>query len=152
DSIRGLEARATPSGAQGPPRTPGQPTSATSMRSPFEHPARTPIGQVTGASLSPLQDLSGTITPTDLHFERHHGGVPTIDPTEYRLLIHGLVRRPTVLELEDLKRLPSITRGYFLGCSGNGRTAYRSPQRQLPAPRVHGLTATPRRTGVPRAA
>jgi sulfane dehydrogenase subunit SoxC len=152
DSIRGLEARATPSGAQGPPRTPGQPTSATSMRSPFEHPARTPIGQVTGASFSPLQDLSGTITPTDLHFERHHGGVPTIDPTEYRLLIHGLVRRPTVFELEDLKRLPSITRVYFLECSGNGRTAYRSPQRELTPQLVDGLTSNAEWTGVPLAA
>ena len=58
----------------------GAPTSAMSGRSPFEQPARAPTGQVTGASWSPLQDFSGTITPTDLHFERHHSGVPTIDP------------------------------------------------------------------------
>ena len=53
---------------------------------------------------SPLQDFSGTITPTDLHFERHHSGVPTIDPAEYRLMVHGLVERAMVFSLEDLGR------------------------------------------------
>lgn len=31
-------------------------------------------------SFSPLQDMHGIITPNGLHFERHHGGVPEIDP------------------------------------------------------------------------
>lgn len=151
DVIGGQESRAAPTGAQGPPRAPGQPTSATSVRSTFEHPARTPTGQVTGASFSPLQDFSGTITPTDLHFERHHGGVPTIDPKDYRLLIHGLVQRATMFTLDDLKRLPSITRVHFLECSGNGRTAYRSPQRELTPQLVDGLTSNAEWTGVPLA-
>src|SRR4051812_18279328 len=45
----------------------------------------------TGSSRTPLQDLYGTITPSSLHYERHHSGVPAIDPSQHRLLIHGLV-------------------------------------------------------------
>src|SRR5579871_5037415 len=50
----------------------------------------------TGASRTPLQDLYGTITPSGLHFERHHAGVPDIDPAKHELLIHGLVEQPLV--------------------------------------------------------
>lgn len=74
------------------------------------------------SSRSPLQDLYGTITPFDLHFERHHNGVPSIDPTKYELLIHGLVERPMVFSLADLKRFSSVSRIAFLECSGNFRT------------------------------
>jgi sulfane dehydrogenase subunit SoxC len=149
DAIPGQESGATSAGPQEPSRTPGQPTSAVSARSPFETPARTPTGQLAGASFSPLQEFSGTITPADLHFERHHGGVPTIDPTAYRLLVHGLVQRPTVFTLEDLERLPSLSRVYFLECAGNGRTAYRSPQRELTPQLIDGLTSNAEWTGVP---
>ena len=150
DAIQGEERRTPQTGDQGP-RTPGQPTSAASARSPFETPARTPTGQLTGSSLSPLQEFSGTITPTDLHFERHHGGVPTIDPKDYRLLVHGLVQRPTVFTLDDLERLPSQSRVYFLECAGNGRAAYRSPKRELTPQLIDGLTSNAEWTGVPLA-
>ncbi len=149
-AIRGQESGAAPAEPRGP-RAPGEPTSALSARSPFETPARTPTGKTAGYSLAPLQEFSGTITPTDLHFERHHGGVPTINPKEYRLLIHGLVRRPAVFTLEDLERLPSVTRIHFLECSGNGRVAYRSPTRELTPQLVDGLTANAEWTGVPLA-
>jgi sulfane dehydrogenase subunit SoxC len=75
--------------------------------------------------------------------------VPTIDPAEYALLVHGLVDRPTVFTLADLKRLPSITRTCFLECSGNGRTAYRSPKRDLTPQLTDGLTSNAEWTGVP---
>jgi sulfane dehydrogenase subunit SoxC len=153
EAIGGQEGIDTPAAPANPqePRTPGQPTSAVSERSPFEKPARTPTGQLTGSSFSPLQEFSGTITPTDLHFERHHGGVPTIDPKAYRLLVHGLVERPTVLTLTDLERLPSLSRIYFLECSGNGRAAYRSPKRELTPQLIDGLTSNAEWTGVPLA-
>src|ERR1700757_4402088 len=48
------------------------------------------------SSVTPLQDLHGIITPSGLHFERHHAGVPTIDPALHRLVIHGLVDRPLI--------------------------------------------------------
>jgi len=150
-SILPAQGSSTPtSGASEAPSRPiGEPTSAISSRSPFEQPARTPTGQVTGASFSPLQEFSGTITPTDLHFERHHSGVPIINPAQYALLVHGLVDRPTVFTLADLKRLPSATRTHFLECSGNGRTAYRSPKRELTPQLVDGLTSNAEWTGVP---
>src|SRR5688500_2711364 len=59
-----------------------------------------------GASRTPLQALEGTITPSGLHFERHHNGVPDIDPAQHRLLIHGLVKKPLIFTMETLERYP----------------------------------------------
>ncbi len=97
------------------------------------------------ASGTPHQDLMGIITPSDLHFERHHGGVPEIDPQHYSLLIHGMVERPMVFTLADLKRFPSVSRIHFIECSGNlGRTA--GPE-TTPG-QLAGLTSTSEWTGV----
>src|SRR5436305_708612 len=70
-----------------PTKAPGAPTTAVGDRSPFVHPQRAPTGEITGTSLTPLQDLSGTITPSDLHYTRIHAGVPTIDPATHTLLV-----------------------------------------------------------------
>jgi sulfane dehydrogenase subunit SoxC len=129
-------------------KVPGSPTSALSARAPFEQPARAPVGQLTGASYTPIQQLSGTITPADLQFERHHNGIPAIDPGRWRLLLHGLVDRPLNFTLADLRRLPSVTRTYFLECSGNGRNGYRSPQREMSPQQIDGMTANLEWTGV----
>lgn len=96
------------------------------------------------SSRSPLQDLYGTITPSDLHFERHHNGVPTINPANYQLLIHGLVERSTVFSLADLKRFPSVSRIAFLECSGNFRTGKEAMTPQ----EICGLTSQSEWTGV----
>ena len=132
-----------------PTRAAGPPTSALGARSPFETPARTPAGVITGSSLTPLHQLTGTVTPADLVFERHHAGVALIDPARYELLIHGLVERPTVFTLDDLKRLPSVSRAVFLECSGNGRGAFRTPKREMTPQAVDGLTSHGEWTGVP---
>ncbi len=129
-------------------KVPGGPTTPLSARSAFEHPARTPVGQLTGASFTPIHQLSGTITPTDLWFERHHNGVPLIDPARWRLLLHGLVERPLAFSLDDLRRLPSVTRIHFLECSGNGRNAYRSPQREMSPQHIDGMSANAEWSGV----
>jgi len=97
-------------------------------RSPFERPKRVSLGDRRTSSLTPLQDLDGIITPADLHFERHHGGVPAIDPKQYSLLIHGMVDRPMVFTLADLKRFPGKSVIRFVECSGNGGRAYRKEQ------------------------
>jgi sulfane dehydrogenase subunit SoxC len=60
----------------------------------------------TGSSRTPLQDLYGIITPSALHYERHHSGVPAIDPASHRLLVHGLVEKPLLFTVDDIKRLP----------------------------------------------
>ncbi|MBS1240679.1 MAG: molybdopterin-binding protein [Gemmatimonadetes bacterium] len=146
---QGKEAPARPVAPPDPTKLQGAPTSAVGTRSPFVTPARTPTGQTVGNSLTPLQDLTGTITPSDLHFERHHAGVPMIDPERHELIIHGLVERPTVFTLEDLKRFPSVTRQHFIECSGNGRASYRDPKPDMTPQKVYGLTANSEWTGVP---
>src|SRR5947208_7804514 len=73
----------------------------------------------TGSSFSPLQDSVGTLTPSSLHYERHHSGIPTIDPARHRLVIHGMVDRPLSLSMADLRRLPSVTPTLLLECGGN---------------------------------
>jgi sulfane dehydrogenase subunit SoxC len=122
----------------------GKPSRALGQRAPSEKPQRQPRGVT--SSGTPHQDLYGTITPADLHFERHHGGVPEIDPKTYSLLIHGMVDRPTVFTLADLKRFPAVSRVHFLECSGNfgGRTA----ATELTPQQIAGLTSTSEWTGV----
>jgi sulfane dehydrogenase subunit SoxC len=68
---------------------------------------------------TPLQELDGIITPNGLFYERHHGGVPTIDPAEHRLMLHGLVDRPLIFTMDDIRRFPSQSRIHFIECSGN---------------------------------
>ncbi len=132
-----------------PTKQPGSPTTAVGERSPFVTPKRTPTGDITGTTLTPLQDLTGTITPSDLHFARIHSGIPTIDPARHRLLIHGLVERPLEFTVDDLKRFPSVTRVHFVECSGNGRSAYRTPKPDMTAQQVDGMLSQSEWTGVP---
>jgi len=134
-----------------PTRAPGPPTSALGARSPFETPARAPVGVISGSSYTPLHQLTGTLTPSDLVFERHHAGVALIDPAKYELLIHGLVDRPTVFTLDDLRRLPNVSRTVFLECSGNGRGAFKTPKREMSPQAIDGLTSSGEWTGVPLA-
>ncbi|MGH7710390.1 MAG: molybdopterin-dependent oxidoreductase, partial [Gemmatimonadaceae bacterium] len=132
-----------------PTKAPGPPTSAASARSPFVQMARTPTGATAGSSLAPIHLMNGTVTPTDLHFERHHAGVALIDPVRYKLLIHGLVERPLVFTLDELTSFPSVTRVYFLECSGNGRAGYNSPKADLTPQLIDGLLGNAEWTGVP---
>lgn len=102
-----------------------------------------------GASMTPLHQLQGTITPNGLHFERHHSGVPDIDPAQHELLIHGLVRRPLKFSVEALLRYPTVNRIYFLECSGNSffNAASEPPQKSCGA--IHGLISCSEWTGIP---
>jgi len=134
-----------------PTKVPGQPTSALGQRSPFERPRRIPSGSGQGISLTPLQDLCGIVTPADLHFERHHAGIPTVDPHRYKLLIHGMVERPLVFDLPALRRFPAVSALHFLECSGNGFASYRRIPPELSPQLVDGLTSTSEWTGVPLA-
>jgi len=125
----------------------GKPSRALGQRAATEKIQRQARG--VNSSGTPHQDLYGTITPSDLHFERHHGGVPEIDPRSYSLLIHGMVEHPMVFSLADLKRFPAVSRVHFLECSGNfgGRTA----NVELTPQQLAGLTSTSEWTGVPLA-
>jgi len=132
-----------------PTAVPGLVTSARGIRSPFVHPERAPAGVLSGASFAPLQNMSGTITPSDLFFERIHNGVALVDPQQWKLMIHGMVERPLMIDLEQLMRYPSVTRTYFIECSGNGRSAYRAPKPEMTPQVVDGLLSTAEWTGVP---
>lgn len=120
-------------------------------RSPFEQAARsfgTSVTPGTGSSRTPLQDLYGTITPSSLHFERHHSGVPKIDPNVHELLLDGLVERPLVFTVKELKRFPSVSRVHFIECAGNsGREHEGRPGENVQ--RSHGLFSNSEWTGVP---
>jgi sulfane dehydrogenase subunit SoxC len=126
-----------------PTKVPGAPPGELGTRSKFEKMLKSP-SEV--SSRTPLQDLYGIITPSDLHFERHHGGVPVIDPAKYELVIHGMVDKPMVFTLEDLKRFPSVSRICFLECSGNYRG--RGTNEKLSPQDICGLTSQSEWTGV----
>ena len=137
--------------ARGEPRSLGKPLSGYGERSPFVKSARSTRQSKTpeaGSSATPLADMYGIITPSSLHYERHHSGVPNIDPARHRLVIHGLVERPLILTMDDIRRLPSVSRIHFLECGGNsggewgGKTA---PDVQ----RSYGLASCSEWTGVP---
>ena len=134
-----------------PTKVPGRPLSALGQRSPFERPQRLTGPRYLGASLTPLQDLYGVVTPSDLHYERHHAGVPTIDPHRYKLVVHGMVERPMVFDLQALRRFPQVSRLHFLECAGNGLHAYRDIRPDVTPQLVDGLTSTSEWTGVPLA-
>src|SRR5216110_2957350 len=127
-----------------PSKVRGKPSRVLGQRAPAEKPQRQPRG--VNSSVTPHQDLYGTITPSDLHFERHHGGVPDVDPKTYSLLIHGMVERPMVFTLADLKRFPAVSRVHFLECSGN--FGGRGTATELTPQQLAGLTSTSEWTGV----
>jgi sulfane dehydrogenase subunit SoxC len=131
-SVAGSGARAEDAASNLPPNVPewmkapgdpmgGQPYGAPS---PFEKTVVKNISKklkqyISASGRTPLQDLDGIITPNGLFYERHHGGVPTIDPEQHRLMLHGMVDRPMIFTMEDLRRFPSQSRIHFLECSGN---------------------------------
>ena len=139
---------APPPAPPDPSTVPGAPSGALTARSAFESPTLAPTGVTTGASFTPLQAIEGTITPSDLHFQRHHSGIPVIDPARHEVLVHGLVERPTAFTVQDLRRFPSVTRVHFIECAGNGRSAYRAPKREMTPQEVDGLTSNSEWTGV----
>ena len=105
---------------------------------------------------TPLQDYNGIITPASLHFVQYHAShFPDIDAKEHRLTIHGLVDRPLSFSMDDLKRLPSVTRIHFLECHGNSSPMIHGQGNENmgpPVQYVHGMTSCSEWTGVPLSA
>ena len=133
----------------------GQPVAATGYGSPSKwekniqrrpSPGLTQVAQAS-VSFSPLQSQFGIITPNGLHFERHHQGWWDIDPSQHRLMLNGLVREPRVFTMDDLMRLPSVSRIHFIECGANsamewGNSAVPSVQY------THGMISCSEFTGV----
>jgi len=111
-----------------------------------QSPGLTPQPQAS-ISFTPLQNLFGIITPSGVHFERHHSGMPTVDPEQHRLMIHGLVKRPLMLTMDDVMRFPSVSRIHFIECGANGGMEWGN----VAVPTVqytHGMLACSEFTGV----
>ncbi len=102
-----------------------------------------------GVSWTPLHELEGMITPNGLHFERHHNGVPIIDPATWKLTVYGQVDQPLTFDLNALHRYPMTSKIAFIECGGNSNSLWRSPPSQAPAGYVHGLVSCSEWTGVP---
>jgi sulfane dehydrogenase subunit SoxC len=130
----------------------GAPVSTYGARARFETTTRyvnqnTKVPLEEASSRAPLHDTYGIITPSSLHFERHHAGVPELSPSTHTLTIHGLVDRPLVFSVAEIKRLPSISRIHFLECSGNSAGEWRGAA-ESDVQRAHGLTSCSEWTGV----
>lgn len=112
------------------------------------------LTRVSGSSVAftPLQGLFGIITPSGLHFERHHQGWQDIDPSRHRLMINGsdpsMVKRPKVYTMDDILRMPPVSRIHFIECGANtgmewGNVAVPTVQYS------HGMLSCSEFTGVP---
>jgi len=102
-----------------------------------------------GNSRTPLEKLHGIITPNGLHFERHHSGIPDINPDNHQLLIHGLVERPLVFSMENLMKYPMVSRFQYIECSGNSRPNLASEASDLTCGEIHGMISCCEWTGIP---
>lgn len=102
-----------------------------------------------GVSRTPLEYLEGLITPSRLHFERHHSGIPAIEPSRHRLYLTGLVDRPLSFSLDALHRYPTVSRIQFLECSGNSGGMIAPEPRQATCGELHGLISVSEWGGVP---
>lgn len=99
-------------------------------------------------SFTPLQSLFGIVTPSGLHFERHHQGWWDVDPSKHRLMVNGLVKTPKIFTMDELMRLPSVSRFHFIECGANtgmewGNVAVPTVQY------THGMMSCSEFTGVP---
>lgn len=101
------------------------------------------------SSRTPIHRLHGIITPNGLTYERHHAGVPEIDPDQHRLMIHGMVDRPLMFTMNELMRFPSVSVLHFLECSGNSGSEFREKSsRGKSVQLTHGLLSCCEWTGV----
>jgi len=103
---------------------------------------------------TPLQDYQGIITPARLHFmQQHSSEYPEINIDEHRLTIHGMVDRPLSFSVDDLKRMPSVSRVHFVECHGNSSPARHDPDNEnqvgLPVQYIHGMASNSEWSGVP---
>ncbi len=99
-------------------------------------------------NFTPLHQLDGIITPSGLCFERHHSGIAEINPASHRLMINGLVDKPLVFTMEDIKRMPRVNRIYFLECAANSGMEWRGAQLNG-CQFTHGMIHNVMYTGVP---
>ena len=112
------------------------------------------LTQTTQSSVSfaPVQSMFGIVTPSGLHFERHHQGWWDVDPSKHRLMVNGseagMVKTPSVFTVDEIMRLPAVSRFHFIECGANtgmewGNVAVPTAQYS------HGMLSCSEFTGVP---
>ena len=107
------------------------------------------VRKESSVSFTPLHQIDGLITPSSLCFERHHGGIAEIDPTKHRLMISGLVDKPLIFTMEDLKRFPGrLNKVFFLECAANSGMEWKGAQLNG-CQFTHGMIHNVWYTGVP---
>ena len=126
----------------------GQPSRFEAKVARFIPPPPNPATQGVGPARTPLHLLEGIITPSGLHFERSHSGIPDIDPDQHRLVIHGLVKRPLVFTLDALHRYPMHSRIAFIECAGNSQALNAPKPLPLGMAAIHGVFSCAEWTGV----
>ncbi len=161
-NLAGAAALATGSAASAAPlqvppasRLLGKPVAST----PYGNPSRFEAGLIrrqspgltrtneSSIAFTPLQNLFGVITPNGLHFERDHAGLPDLNPNEHRLAVHGLVAKPKLYSMDDVLRLPSVSRLHFIECGANSGMEWGN----VAVPTVqftHGMLSCAEYTGV----
>jgi sulfane dehydrogenase subunit SoxC len=98
-------------------------------------------------SFAPLQSLFGIVTPAGLHFERHHQGWWDIDPSKHRFMVNGMVKSPKVFTVDEIMRLPAVSRFHFIECGAN--TAVEWGNVAVPTVQyTHGMISCSEFTGV----
>jgi len=103
---------------------------------------------ISSVNFTPLHQLDGIITPNSLCFERHHSGIAEINPSEHRLMIHGLVEKSLILTMEDLMRFPRKNQINFLECAANTGMEWHGAQLNG-CQFTHGMIHNVMYTGVP---
>jgi sulfane dehydrogenase subunit SoxC len=134
--------------------TPGVPFTPYGQPSPHERLVTRSIGANravpgNGSSFTPLEDLAGIITPSGLHFERHHNGVPQIDPALHKLVVHGQVEHALSFSADDLLHYPQQVRQLFIECGGNSAAGWNTEPAQKSLGGLHGLVSCSEWVGVP---
>ena len=130
--------------------SPAQAPDRDAYPAPLRRGARMSVDHIT--YYTPLQDYTGSITPASLHFVQYHAShFPDIDAQQHRLTIHGMVDRPMSFSMDDLKRLPSVSRVHFVECHGNSSPMIHgagNANMGPPVQYIHGMASCSEWTGV----
>ena len=84
----------------------------------LDQPPANPMPQVVG-NLFQWEQLDSWLTPNDKFFTVGHYNKPSLDEKTWTLEVTGLVRRPVIITLADLKARPRQEVIFTLECSGN---------------------------------
>ena len=87
---------------------------------------------------TPVMELEGLITPTELHYVVQHFGVPdTVAIRDWSLAVDGEVKKPLRLTYDDVRRFPLAFGSHRDGMFRQRRNVLRVLQGRGPSPLPH---------------